>query len=197
MGAMGALDWPDPGPGLVAPSDPDVELRPVKASDADFLLLVYSAARAPELAQIAHWTDEQKHAFLQQQFYAQHVHYFTHYEAATYEIILHQGKPAGRLYLHMTDADLRIMDIALAPQFYNQGIGGGLLRDLQTFAANKSMSVSIHVERYNPALRLYKRLGFRVAGENGVYYLLEWRPSQLERAGAVGAIPEGEILELS
>jgi hypothetical protein len=30
----------------------------------------------------------------------------------------------------------------------------------------------VHVERFNPALRLYERLGFRVAEDKGVYLLL-------------------------
>jgi hypothetical protein len=33
--------------------------------------------------------------------------------------------------------------------------------------------VTIHVERMNPALQLYERLGFSMAEDNGVYLLLE------------------------
>ena len=36
--------------------------------------------------------------------------------------------------------------------------------------------VRIHVERNNPALRLYHRLGFSSVEDQGVYYLMEWRP---------------------
>jgi len=32
------------------------------------------------------------------------------------------------------------------------------------------------VERFNPALRLYQRLGFRHVEDQGPYYLMEWRP---------------------
>ena len=35
--------------------------------------------------------------------------------------------------------------------------------------------MTIHVERFNPALRLYERLGFSVAEDKGVYLLLERR----------------------
>ena len=37
-----------------------------------------------------------------------------------------------------------------------------------------SKAVRIHVERNNPALHLYERLGFRQIGDTGVYLLLEW-----------------------
>ena len=36
-------------------------------------------------------------------------------------------------------------------------------------------AVSIHVEKQNPAMRLYKRLGFETIEDKGVYDLLEWR----------------------
>ena len=34
----------------------------------------------------------------------------------------------------------------------------------------------IHVEHNNPAMRLYKRLGFRKIDDNGIYHLMEWSP---------------------
>jgi hypothetical protein len=54
----------------------------------------------------------------------------------------------------------RIVDIALLPQYCNRGIGTTLLRDLQSEAAAAGKPLRIHVERFNPALRLYQRLGF-------------------------------------
>jgi ribosomal protein S18 acetylase RimI-like enzyme len=69
------------------------------------------------------------------------------------------------------------MDIALLPEHRNQGIGGKLVRDVMNEAAAIGLKVSLHVESYNPAQRLYRRLGFVEAGESGVYQLLEWTPS--------------------
>jgi predicted GNAT family acetyltransferase len=37
--------------------------------------------------------------------------------------------------------------------------------------------VTIHVERLNPARRLYERLGFSVAEDKGVYLFLERLPA--------------------
>jgi ribosomal protein S18 acetylase RimI-like enzyme len=47
-------------------------------------------------------------------------------------------------------------------------------------ASNRPLT--IHVEVYNPAMRLYERLGFRPIEERGPYLLMEWRPSQLNTA---------------
>ncbi len=37
--------------------------------------------------------------------------------------------------------------------------------------------VRIHVERNNPAMRLYERLGFQKVEDQGVYWLMEWLPA--------------------
>ena len=59
------------------------------------------------------------------------------------------------------------MDIALLPEYCNRGIGTTLLRGLQTEAAAAGRLLRIHVERFNPALRLYARLGFRQIDDRG------------------------------
>jgi ribosomal protein S18 acetylase RimI-like enzyme len=46
-------------------------------------------------------------------------------------------------------------------------------------AAGGGRSVSIHVERFNPALHLYQRLGFEHVDEHGVYYLMKWRQPKI------------------
>jgi hypothetical protein len=61
------------------------------------------------------------------------------------------------------------------------------LRDLQTEAA-AAKPLTIHVEQFNPALRLYTRLGFRPIAEHGVYLLLEWRPTT---SAAASSLPTG------
>jgi ribosomal protein S18 acetylase RimI-like enzyme len=57
------------------------------------------------------------------------------------------------------------------------GIGGQLLGELLAEARATEKTVAIHVERNNPALRLYTRLGFRIIEDKGVYYYMEWSPA--------------------
>ena len=68
------------------------------------------------------------------------------------------------------------MDIALLPEHRGAGIGSAVLRGLLAEAAAAGKPVRIHVERLNPARRLYERLGFAPIEDKGVYYLMEWRP---------------------
>ena len=68
--------------------------------------------------------------------------------------------------------EIRIVDIALLPEFCNRGIGTTLLRGLQSEAAAAGKPLRIHVERFNPAMRLYERLGFRPVADRG--FICSW-----------------------
>ena len=142
--------------------------------DEVFLRALYARTREQELA-IVPWDDAQKAAFLRMQFDAQHAHYQEHYAGASFDIILVDGQPAGRLYFERGPEEFRIIDIALLPEFCNRGIGTTLLKTLQAEAAAAGKPLRIHVERFNPALRLYQRLGFRQIEDKGVYLFLEWK----------------------
>jgi ribosomal protein S18 acetylase RimI-like enzyme len=143
-------------------------LRPVEPDDREFLYRVYASTRTEELAVIP-WDEREKDAFLRAQFDAQDRWWREHYGGASFDVIVVDGEPAGRLYVHRGEAEIRIVDIALLPEHRGKGVGSTLLRDV--IAEGKR--VTIHVERLNPALRLYERLGFELAEDKGVYLLLE------------------------
>ena len=150
-----------------------VSLRPAGPSDDAFLLDVYASTRTDELAEVP-WSDDQKRAFVALQFQAQQRAYRA-YEGATFDVIVQDGEPVGLLYVARWPAEIRIMDIALLPAHRNRGIGSQLIRDLQGEAAASGHPLTIHVERFNPALRLYERLGFQIAAERDhVYLLMRW-----------------------
>lgn len=153
-----------------------ITLRPITSEDMDFLYQVYASTRADELA-IVDWSQEQKDAFLQMQFDAQHRYYQEYYANASFDVILRDSQPIGRLYLDRREDEVRIVDIAILPEYRNAGVGTALLRDIMSEAASMDKVVTIHVEKFNPALRLYRRLGFRQKGDSGVYFLLEWSPA--------------------
>jgi ribosomal protein S18 acetylase RimI-like enzyme len=150
--------------------------RPIRPEDHDFLRRLYASTREEELATVADWTAEQKEAFLRQQFEAQHHHYQKYYPEASFDLVLEGGEPVGRLYVARWSREIRLVDIALVPAARGRGLGTALLRDLLAEGEREGKAVSIHVERFNPALRLYRRLGFREIEEKGPYFLMEWRP---------------------
>lgn len=152
-----------------------INLRPIAQDDADFLLRVYRSTREGELAMVD-WSEEQKDWFIRMQFNAQHAWYQEHYVGASFDVILVDGVPAGRLYVHRREKEIRLVDIALLPEFRNRGLGTAMLRDLFAEAEATAKPLTIHVEKYNPAMRLYQRLEFTRIGETGPYDLMEWRP---------------------
>jgi ribosomal protein S18 acetylase RimI-like enzyme len=153
-----------------------VTLRPVQDADAPFLLSVYAGTRAEELEPVP-WSPEQKAAFVAQQFAAQTAHYAQHYTGMSADVILVDGVPAGRLLVARWTEEIRIVDISMLPEFRGRGAGSFLLRRLLDEAKVAGKRLSIHVERENRALALYQRLGFRRAGEHGVYLRMEWDPT--------------------
>jgi ribosomal protein S18 acetylase RimI-like enzyme len=158
-----------------------ITLRPQVDSDLEFVGQLYAETREEELRPVA-WPDEVKGAFLRSQFEAQWAHYSHHYHDAEFSIVERNGSRIGRLYVWRGEDDVRIVDIALSAEARGAGIGGALLREVMAEAARSGKSASIHVERDNRALGLYRRLGFEPIGEHGVYYLMKWSPPPAGRA---------------
>jgi len=155
----------------------EIGLRPITADDSEFLYRVYSSTREEELAPVG-WDESEKEVFLRMQFDAQHSFYMNRFQQATYDVVLVDGEPVGRLYVDRRDDEIRIIDIALLAEHRRKGIGSSLLTAIMAEADGAGLPVRIHVERNNPALGLYHRLGFDEIGDQGVYYLLE-RPCNL------------------
>lgn len=152
-----------------------LSLRLVEDGDYAFLRQLYASIRAPELEQVP-WSAEQKAAFCDMQFTAQDTHYRGHYKSAEYFVIEREGAAAGRLYVDRQDHEIHIIDIAFLPQHQRFGFGSYLLQELMAEAAGGGKKVTIYVEKFNPALNLYRRLGYQHVEELGVYYLMEWHP---------------------
>ena len=161
--------------------------RLATADDREFLFRVFASTREEELGGVP-WDAESKLAFLRQQFEAQDAHYRRYYPTAAFEVVLLGDEPIGRLYVDRWESEIRIMDISLMPAYRNEGIGTALLGELLDEGRRRGKTVSIHVEIYNPAMRLYQRLGFVHREDRGVYALMEWTP----KSAAGGTADGGE-----
>jgi ribosomal protein S18 acetylase RimI-like enzyme len=155
--------------------------RPITGADRPFLVRVYAATRADELAATP-LTDAQKAAFLEGQFHLQHMHYQKHYPDADWLVTMRAGQDIGRLYVEHWPTQHRIIDIAFLPEHRGKGYGDALLRDLMDEAAACGKDVSIHVEKQNPAMRWYQRLGFVTEEDKGIYDLMRWTPGSVPAA---------------
>lgn len=163
---------------MISP-EPSLALRTANEGDQPLMLRLYASVREPEL-EAAGMPPEQRGPFIAQQFEAQS-HAYESYRDTTFEVVLVDGEPAGRLIVARWPEELRVVDIALLPEHRGGGIGGRLMRGVIDEAEDRGVKTSIHVERFNPALRLYTRLGFRPVADTGVYLLLE-RPAAADQA---------------
>lgn len=164
---------------LLAPLHPlraaGVSLRAIADGDLAFLSELYALSRAAELAPVP-WSEHAKRDFLQQQFDLQHAYYHANYAGADFLLIEVDSERAGRIYVHRSPGDIRVMDIALVPQRRGRGIGSALLAELIEESEHGGSSITLHVEADNPAVRLYRRLGFEHLEDRGVYQFYGRRP---------------------
>ncbi|MDP3913845.1 MAG: GNAT family N-acetyltransferase [Bacteroidota bacterium] len=152
-----------------------ISFRKVSEDDFPFLRKVYRSTREEELSQ-ANMSEEDKSRFIEFQFNAQHTHYSQAYKDAEFNLILLDDKPVGRLYIWRTETQIRIMDIALLPDFQGKGVGTRILQSIIQESEKSGKKGTIHVEYFNPALRLYERLGFKKVDDSGIYFYMERLP---------------------
>lgn len=162
-----------------------LRVRLERESDTPFLRALYRTSRDFEPG-LAEWPDDARNRFLDQQFDAQRSgfrHAFPRAacwvlergEGASPGIEAEAASPIGRLYLERRSGEIRIIDIALVPVARNRGLGSRILRWVTGEARRGGLAVRLHVGNFNPAIRLYGRLGFRPVTDTGTHHLLEWR----------------------
>ncbi len=152
-----------------------LSFRIMDDNDLPFLATLYASTRVEEIA-LVDWDEARTREFLQQQFEAQHSHYMQHYPDADWLILEKDGEPVGRLYIERWEREHRLIDIALMPVMRGKGLGEALMRDLMDEAVEAGKALTIHVEHFNPAMRLYRRLGFEMVEDKEVYHLMQWTP---------------------
>lgn len=163
--------------------DRSLTLRVEREDDFEFIAGLYAESRRDELAPVP-WPEQAKREFLTAQCRLQRDHYAKHYLGAELMIIeravdtaAHVGAhadPIGRIYVHVTKSEIRLMDIALLPVERCRGTGTMLVRALQDEAARQDVDLTLHVEPENRAQNIYRRLGFRLIEQRGIYDFLGW-----------------------
>lgn len=150
---------------------------PAGPADRDTLRRIYASTREEELA-TTDWGGEQRRVFIEQQFSAQDLYYREYYVSARFDLIQVDGEAVGRLYVDRDQerfpGEIRLMEITVLPEHRGRGVGSQVLQDLMDEAREQGRMLTIHVERFNRALSLYGRLGFRQLEDKGVYLLLGW-----------------------
>ncbi|HEX7317147.1 MAG TPA: GNAT family N-acetyltransferase [Pyrinomonadaceae bacterium] len=155
----------------------EVVLRPATPEDYEEMVLVYASTREAELAQVTWWDDAQKLAFCRMQYHAQKLEYDARYPDAQYDVILLEGRTAGRVWIGRDDDEIHMLDITVLPWAQGRGVGTALIKRLieEARASGKHLRHMVFIMNEG-ARRLYERLGFVVIEEVGGTHLhMEWR----------------------
>jgi ribosomal protein S18 acetylase RimI-like enzyme len=160
-----------------------ITLRPASADNEPFLYRVYANVRGDELAHL-NWDQAQKNGLLEMQFAAQSRSYRENFPGSGYDLILLDQVPVGRLYLHVSGAEIRVVDIGLLSEYRNRGIGSEIMRAVQAVAAEGGRPVRLTVACSNRAARFYERLGFMPMQTRGIHIEMEWAP---------GSTPQSQV----
>lgn len=156
----------------------EVLLRPAAEEDYEEMVGVYASTRAAELAQVTWWDDAQKLAFCRMQYHAQKAEYDARYPDAQYDVVVLDGRTAGRIWVGRDAEKIHMLDLTLLPWAQGQGVGTALVRSLveEARATGKRLRHMVFIMNEG-ARRLYERLGFVVFEEVGGSHLhMEWRP---------------------
>ncbi|AQT51716.1 GNAT family N-acetyltransferase [Burkholderia orbicola] len=141
---------------------PAIHLRAASQEDLPFLLTLRRLTMTEHLQRVGAPTDDDAH---DQRIRA-------NFDDA---MIVCEGADAiGLLKVTRAASEWHVHQIQILPARQGQGIGKAVLHALLTDAAHARVPVSLSVLHGNPARRLYKRLGFRVASETDTSASMVW-----------------------
>lgn len=160
----------------------NVVLRDIGDGDLEFLRMLYRTTRYD--IQRSDLPDEQKLTLMDQQFLAQHQYYQTQFPEGEFKLIAREGIGVGRIYVIQSPAELRLIDISLVPEWRGKGLGGALIDDLKNRATQAEIPLRLRVEPDNPALKLYRRLGFKMIADEQINFHMEWTSESVRKNDA-------------
>ena len=150
----------------------DVSLRPATDGDYDFLWWLKGATMRAYVDAIWGWDEAFQRQYFQERF-----------DPARMEIVELAGEAVGHISVERREECIFLGVIEIAPDYQSQGIGAGLIRDLQKEAERRGVPVKLQVLQGNPARRLYERLGFAATGETETHIMMSWLPQSMAGTG--------------
>jgi ribosomal protein S18 acetylase RimI-like enzyme len=153
-----------------------------KQVDADLPRLkdLYIASREIEIPPLSmpQGEDSSWSALMGMQFDLKHRDYYIRYPDALLLTIEYLDTVAGSLYLECNATRLHVIDILVGIPYRNRGMGGMILQTLQNEAKRRLLNISLQVDSFSPAMRLYHRMGFSAVGQVGPSTLMHWPPEE-------------------
>ena len=155
----------------MSPNQPDrvpkFGLRSARPEDYGFAESLYLETGEPLFVELGIWNEEEVISRFKEKFNPEEV-----------QIISVDGANAGWMQTSEGKNEIHLIQIHLSADFRSAGIGSRIIQDLMREARDKNKAVSLFVIRNNPALELYKRLGFEIVSENAEKISMRWELKQ-------------------
>ena len=150
-------------------------LRPARASDDAFLYDVFCTTWADEVAALPNQNLAQH--VLRIQHIAQERRFAQKYPGHQRYVVVEDGEPAGRLYLHHDETTTHVVDVTLLPRYRSHGLGTRVFADLLAQCADQGRTISLRVSRRNRrAVELCNRLGLTLTAVDDLENHFQWAP---------------------
>src|SRR5215469_9804888 len=141
-----------------------IALRPAVAQDFEYCRRLYFRGMSKIIEELHLDKTAQEVSFQQQWVLAQ------------VQIITVDGSDAGWLQTTTQDDGVFIAQLFVDAPLQRRGIGTAVINRLITNAARLNHPVSLAVVKINPAVRLYKRLGFHITHEDDRKFYMKRNP---------------------
>jgi ribosomal protein S18 acetylase RimI-like enzyme len=156
-------------------------LRQAVPEDEQLLYALFAEDRAAQLAGTG-MGEAQIQQLVEMQYRGRQMTYAAQFPQAEDSILLGEdGQPVGRLLLNRKPECWRIVDIAVLAAHRGRGLGTRVLEQCQRQATAAGAELELHVMQFNPARRLYERLGFKTIGEDAVAEEMIWSAADRAR----------------
>jgi ribosomal protein S18 acetylase RimI-like enzyme len=152
----------------------DIRLSKRGKDHEEFVLALFASHKLLELG-AQNWPKAMQKQISEMQFNAFEVSIKKEYPGAHDSLISVDSELAGRIIVNETEDNIRIINLSLLPAFRNKGIGTKLIKDVISEASIKKKPVYFDVDKHNPAISLYIRLGFNVVKDNEVSYTMAYK----------------------
>lgn len=146
---------------------PGITLRPALAADLAFCKTLYSDTMVPLLTAL----DTERGEAIQARF-------LRSYDRRRSTIIGTAATSIGWMQVSRTATGLHLDQLHLSPGWRGRGIGGALVSRLLARAGRAGRPVGLDVIHGNPALALYRRMGFTVVATDHEKHKMLWRPPE-------------------
>ena len=112
---------------------------------------------------------------LTEQFKIQSTQYREKWPHAWFTIVQVDDTRAGRLYVARQPDCLLVVELSLLPEYRGNGIGSGLIKNIQAESIRTSKPIRLSAVTDSGAYGFYLRLGFKPLSHDPSRTRMEWR----------------------